>query len=63
VGNLLGGILVGAVPTIAFALLYYDLRIRKEAFDLQTMMQAIGPDPTPPAITGGVPSMFGRDAS
>lgn len=63
VGNLLGGILVGAVPTIAFALLYYDLRVRKEAFDLQTMMQAIGPDPAPPAITGGVPSMFGRDAS
>jgi hypothetical protein len=63
VGGLLGGILVGAVPTIAFALFYYDLRVRKEAFDLQMMMQAIGADPAPPAITGGVPSMFGRDAS
>jgi hypothetical protein len=25
------------------ALVYYDERVRKEAFDLQVMMQAIGP--------------------
>ena len=63
VGSLLGGILVAPVHTIGFALFYYDLRVRKEAFDLQMMMQAIGADPMPPPITGGVPSMFGRDAS
>jgi hypothetical protein len=62
-GNFLGGILVAPVHTIGFALFYYDLRVRKEAFDLQMMMQAIGADPMPPPITGGVPSMFGRDAS
>jgi hypothetical protein len=63
VGGLLGGLLVAPVHTIGFALFYYDLRVRKEAFDLQMMMQAIGADPMPPPITGGVPSMFGRDAS
>ena len=62
-GNLLGNALIAPVSTIAFALFYYDLRVRKEAFDLQMMMQAIGADPAPPAITGGVPSAFGRDAS
>jgi hypothetical protein len=62
VGNVLGGILVAPVHTIGFALFYYDLRVRKEAFDLQMMMQAIGPDPMPP-ITGGAAPLFGRDAS
>jgi hypothetical protein len=62
-GNFIGSSLVAPVSTIGFALFYYDLRIRKEAFDLQMMMQAIGADPAPPAVTGGVPSMFGRDAS
>jgi hypothetical protein len=63
VGNFIGSVLVAPVSTIGFALFYYDLRVRKEAFDLQMMMQAIGADPMPPPITGGVPSMFGRDAS
>ena len=63
VGNFIGSVLIAPVSTISFALFYYDLRVRKEAFDLQMMMQAVGGDPAPPAITGGVPSMFGRDAS
>lgn len=63
IGNFCGSVGVAPVSTIAFALYYYDLRVRKEAFDLQMMMQAIGADPLPPPITGGVPSMFGRDAS
>jgi Membrane domain of glycerophosphoryl diester phosphodiesterase len=62
-GNFIGSALVAPVSTIGFALFYYDLRVRKEAFDLQMMMQAIGADPAAPPITGGVPSMFGRDAS
>jgi hypothetical protein len=63
IGNVSSSIIVAPVSTIAFALYYYDLRVRKEAFDLQMMMQAIGADPMPPPIAGGVPSVFGRDAS
>ena len=33
--------LVGAVGAIAFSLVYYDERVRKEAFDLQLMMTSI----------------------
>jgi hypothetical protein len=33
------------IGTIAISLLYYDQRIRKEAFDLQLMMEAVGPLP------------------
>jgi hypothetical protein len=33
--------LVGAVGTIAFSLVYYDERVRKEAFDLQLMMTTL----------------------
>ena len=62
-GSFLANVLVAPVSTIGFALFYYDLRVRKEAFDLQVMMQAIGGAPAPAPITGGVPSMFGRDAS
>jgi hypothetical protein len=62
-GSTLGSVLVAPVSTIGFALFYYDLRVRKEAFDLQMMLQAIGGAPIPPPVTGGVPSMFGRDAS
>jgi hypothetical protein len=63
VGSFLASVLVAPVSHIGFALYYYDLRVRKEAFDLQLMMQAVGADPMAPPVTGGVPSMFGRDAS
>jgi hypothetical protein len=33
------------ISTIAICLIYYDQRIRKEAFDLQVMMEAIGQPP------------------
>lgn len=43
--NALAGVLAGAliapVATIAMALVYYDERVRKEAFDLQLMMGAL----------------------
>ncbi len=52
----LGGALSGPLLMIGFSLLYYDVRVRKEAFDLQMMMAALepgGPPPeTPPAVTG-----------
>ena len=63
VGNFIGSVLVAPVSTIGFALFYYDLRVRKEALDLQMMMQALGSGAAPPPIAGDLPSMFGRDAS
>jgi hypothetical protein len=36
------GVLAGPIVTIALALLYYDERVRKEAFDLQLMMESMG---------------------
>ncbi len=52
----IGGALTGPLAMIALSLLYYDVRVRKEAFDLQMMMAALepgGPPPeTPPAATG-----------
>ncbi|HWX54194.1 MAG TPA: hypothetical protein VN176_06340 [Verrucomicrobiae bacterium] len=39
--------IVGPVAAIALALIYYDQRVRKEAFDLQLLMQAL--EQTPPA--------------
>jgi len=33
--------LANPLATIAFSLLYYDLRVRKEAFDLQLMMDTL----------------------
>lgn len=41
-------VLVAPVGTIAFSLMYYNLRVRKEAFDLQHLMGSLG--------TGSAPS-------
>jgi hypothetical protein len=45
-------ILAGSLPTIMLALIYYDVRIRKEAFDLEAMMAALGQPPSAPATQG-----------
>lgn len=55
VGNFLAGILVSPFLTIATAVFYYDLRVRKEAFDLQLMMNPSG---SIPSGAGGVPTML-----
>jgi len=39
--------LVGPIGTIAFSLVYYDQRVRKEAFDLQLMMSTLDGTPVP----------------
>jgi hypothetical protein len=39
--NFISQCLVGPIGTIAFSLVYYDQRVRKEAFDLQLMMSTI----------------------
>jgi hypothetical protein len=41
----LGFTLSFPIGTIAISLVYYDQRVRKEAFDLQLMMEAIGQGP------------------
>jgi hypothetical protein len=41
VGTFLSQCLVGPLMTIGFSLLYYDERVRKEAFDLQLMMSTL----------------------
>ena len=38
----LGEAVAGPVITIALVLVYYDQRVRKEAFDIQLMMEAVG---------------------
>ncbi len=46
--------LVGALATIAFSIVYYDERVRKEAFDLQLMMSTLDAPvlPASPAPAG-----------
>jgi hypothetical protein len=36
-------VLVGPIGTIAFSLMYYNLRVRKEAFDIQHLMASLEP--------------------
>ena len=47
IGNFVAGVLVTPVLTIASSIFYFDLRVRKEAFDLQLMMNP---------LAGGVPA-------
>jgi glycerophosphoryl diester phosphodiesterase family protein len=41
IGSFLTQILIGPMLTIALSLVYYDERVRKEAFDLQVMMSSL----------------------
>lgn len=56
----LGTMIAGPIATIAMALVYYDERVRKEAFDLQLMMDALGetasPAPAAPPFPGSTAS-------
>jgi hypothetical protein len=42
VGGFIAGVVANPIATTAIALIYYDQRVRKEAFDLQLMMEAVG---------------------
>jgi hypothetical protein len=55
IGNFAAAILVTPIFTIASTVFYYDLRVRKEAFDLQLMMNPRGN--IAPAASG-VPTML-----
>jgi hypothetical protein len=57
IAEFLGGTLAGPIATVAMALLYYDERVRKEAFDLQLMMQTITPQITSQAAASGAGSL------
>ena len=48
--------LAGPIATVAGALIYYDQRVRKEAFDLQLMMEAIAPPAPSSTATAAYPS-------
>jgi hypothetical protein len=63
VGSFLGSVLAAPISTISFTLFYYDLRVRKEAFDLQMMLQAVGPGPAQTPIAGDISSTLGRDVT
>jgi hypothetical protein len=54
VGGFVANVLVMPVVTIASAVFYYDLRVRKEAFDLQLLMSPGGIVPA----GGGVPTVL-----
>ena len=41
VGSIIGFILSAAIPIIGATLLYYDLRVRKEGYDLELQAEAI----------------------
>jgi hypothetical protein len=49
IGTFLAGTLVGPVGSIALVLLYYDQRVRKEAFDLELMMANLDQTPASPS--------------
>ena len=49
IADFISAAVAGPIATVALALVYYDQRVRKEAFDLQLMMEAIGQ--TAPAIS------------
>ncbi len=55
IGSTIANVLVTPVLTIASAILYYDLRVRKEAFDLQMMMNPLGAATSSPSR---LPSML-----
>jgi len=48
IGGFIAGVLAGPIATTAIALIYYDQRVRKEAFDLQHMMELMGQQAAPP---------------
>jgi hypothetical protein len=57
-GSFIAGGLAGPIATIAIALVYYDQRIRKEAFDLQFMMESI----TQPMAHQAEPATLGAES-
>lgn len=49
-GSFISQVLVGPIATIATSLMYYNLRVRKEAFDIQHLMSSLQASPAPSAL-------------
>jgi Membrane domain of glycerophosphoryl diester phosphodiesterase len=47
-------VIVGPIGTISAALMYYNLRVRKEGFDIQHLMNTLNTAPKPLADTPGI---------
>ncbi len=52
-----GSLLASPIAAIAISLLYYDERVRKEAFDLQVMMENVGQAPPVESASSAAPSL------
>ena len=59
VGGFIAGVIANPISTIAIALIYYDQRVRKEAFDLQVMMDVVGQQQLPPPMAVTAPPTIG----
>jgi hypothetical protein len=59
IADFLGATIAGPIATIALVLVYYDQRVRKEAFDLQLMMEAVGRQQPPTAVATAAPPAIG----
>ncbi|HZS26292.1 MAG TPA: hypothetical protein VFB76_03610 [Candidatus Angelobacter sp.] len=57
IADFLGGAVAGPIATIALVLVYYDQRVRKEAFDLQLMMEAVGQQTLQPMAAAAPPTI------
>lgn len=55
VAGFLAKTVAGPIGAIAIALVYYDQRVRKEAFDLQLLMQGMEEPPAPPPLAPPTP--------
>jgi hypothetical protein len=54
VAGFVSQVLVGPIGTISASLMYYNLRVRKEGFDIQHLMNMLGSTPRPLADTPGI---------
>jgi hypothetical protein len=54
--SFVSSVLVGPIATIAFSLMYYNLRVRKEAFDLQHLIASLPACSQPLPPVPGAPS-------
>ena len=58
-GGFIAGVIANPIATTAIALIYYDQRVRKEAFDLQLMMEAVGQQQASQPAAAAVPPALG----
>jgi membrane-anchored glycerophosphoryl diester phosphodiesterase (GDPDase) len=65
-GGVMGAVghaITGPLLMIGLVLLYYDIRVRKEGFDLQVMMSALDAQSTGPAGAPGFPPAPGQESA